>query len=105
MTNHEDYGNYKPQQPLSKRLRVTTGTNTPDKVKRHRAATATPQSLPEYIHQIRTSGKQQGTAEGSAADFKSELAAMGDTDAVSAMELHAIQMLVDGNEDAMDVFF
>ena len=104
MTNHEDYGNYKPQKPLSSRLRVSTGTNTPDKVKRHSAVTAAPQGLPEYIHPIRASGKQQGVAEGSAADFKSEVAAMGDTDPVSAMELHAIQMLVDGNEDAMDVF-
>ena len=104
MTNHEDYGNYKPQKPLSSRLRVSTGTNTPDKVKRHSAVTAAPQSLPEYIHPIKASGKQQGVAEGSAADFKSDSAALGDTEALSGWEAHAAQMLMDGNEDALDVF-
>ena len=48
----DDYGNYKPQEPLSSRLRVDCITNTPNKVKRHRAATAALQALPEYIHPI-----------------------------------------------------
>ena len=100
----DDYGNYKPQKPLSSRLRVDSGTNTPDKVKRHRAATAAPQGLPEYIHPIRTSGKTQGTAEGTAGEVKDYLLSEGDTEGLSGWEAHAAQMFMEGNSDAIDCF-
>ena len=104
MTNHEDYGNYKPQKPLSSRLRVSTGTNTPDKVKRHSAATAAPQGLPECIHPFRASAKQQATAEGTAGELKDYLLSEGDTEGLSGWEAYAVQVLMNGEGDAINCF-
>ena len=98
------YGNYKTQKPLSSRLRVETGTNVPDKVKRHPVAKATPEGLPNYMKPIRSSGKAQGTVEGTAAEFKEHLAAIDDNQPLAGWEAHAAQMFMEGNSDAIDCF-
>jgi hypothetical protein len=96
--------NYKQQKPLSSRLKVESGTTEPQKVKRKPKATAKPQGMPAYMKPVRTSGKAQGIEEGSAADVKDYLYSQGDTSSLTPMELHAAQMLANGNEDALDVF-
>ncbi len=98
------YGNYKTQKPLSSRLRVETGTNVPDKVKRHPVAKATPEGLPNYMKPIRSSGKSQGTIEGTAAEFKEHLASIDDNQPLAGWEAHAAQMFMEGNSDAIDCF-
>ena len=45
--------NYKQQKPLSKRLKVESGTTEPQNIKRKPKATAKPQGLPAYISPIR----------------------------------------------------
>lgn len=70
MTNHESYSNYQQRKPLSTRLSVEAGTTEPTNTNRRPKATAEPEALPEYIKPIRTSGKQQGTVEGTAGELK-----------------------------------
>ena len=100
----DDYGNYKPQKPLSSRLTVETGTKAPDNTKRSPTATAKPQGLPAYMKPVTTSGKQQGISEGSAGEVNDYLTSVGDTQGVSGWEAHAAQMYLNGNEEALDCF-
>lgn len=96
--------NYKKQKPLSSRLRVETGTDEPDKVKRRPPAKAERQGMPSFIKPVRTSGKQQGLEEGSAGDAKDYLHSQGDYEHLSGWEAHAAQLYSQGNDEALDCF-
>ena len=104
MTNYESYSNYQQCKPLSSRLSVEAGTMEPTNTKRRPKATAEPEGLPAYIQPLRTSGKQQGTAEGTAGELKDYLLSEGDTEGLSGWEAHAAQKLMEGNSDAIDCF-
>ena len=89
---------------MSSRLRVETGTNTPDKVIRHPVTKAKTEGLPNYMKPVRSSGKAQGTEEGTAAEFKEHLASVDNTQSLAGWEAHAAQMFMEGNSDAIDCF-
>ena len=96
--------NYKQQKPLSNRLQVVTGTNEPDKVKRHPSAKAEREGMPTFVKPVRTSGKQQGLEDGSSGDAKDYLYSQGDLEPLSGWQAHAAQLYSQGNDEALDCF-
>ena len=89
---------------MSSRLRVETGTNEPDKVKRRPSAKAELQGMPSFMKPVRTSGKQQGLEDGTSGDAKDYLHSQGDFEPLSGWQAHAAQLYSQGNDEALDCF-
>ena len=95
---------YKQQKPLSSRLKVEQSLEPPTGVKQRKKINK-PEPPPAYMKPVRTSGKSQGIEEGSSGEVKDYLASVGEDSPLTGWEAHALQMLANGSEDALDCFW
>ncbi|WP_413441248.1 hypothetical protein [Synechococcus sp. MIT S1220] len=101
--SNNPYGyEYRQFKPLSNRLKVEKGDANAEKT-RQRPPARPMEPMPSYMPPLRASNKAQGVAVDSAADAKNYLASVGENEQLTPMDMHAAQMYLQGNDDALEV--